>query len=142
MGILSDLVIANEEDVNAILSAPVPSQSFDGLDIKGIDTVKLAMLHGILTDRTLEDLLPEYDPIAEASENGPWVFRLPKDLVEKLAQMSEQDRNLVSNKWAEIEEFALDGWELANVQNTLEAICNTAVSAESTGRGLYLWISL
>jgi hypothetical protein len=67
---------------------------------------------------------------------------LPKDLVKKLAQMSEQDRNLVSNKWAEIEEFALDGWELANIQNTLEAICNTAVRAESTGRGLYLWISL
>jgi hypothetical protein len=142
MSALCDLVVATDDDVRAILSAPVPSQVFDGIDIKGIGPVKLVMLHTMLSGRTFEKLLSEYDPVAQTSEEGPWVLRLPNDLVQPLAQMSKEDRVLTDSHWAETEEFVLDSWDPAEVQRTLSAIYETEGLAKSSGHGLYLWMSL
>src|SRR3954470_7804655 len=126
MGVLSDLVVAPVGDAERVAHAEVPSQAFGGIDINGIDTVKFGTLHSIVTGRSLEALLPEYQPIVTVSEEGPWVFRLPPDLVSRLAELDDAARARVTKQWAGTEEFALDGWAENDVAGALGPISTLA----------------
>ena len=91
MGVLSDLVLASESDVERIGESRVPSQDFPGIDVKGIDTIKLGTLHSFLTGKDFDSLLPEYDPVLSVSEEGPWVFRVPGELAAALANLPDAE---------------------------------------------------
>lgn len=142
MGVLSDLVVAPAEDAERVAHASVPSREFGGIDIKGVDTVKFGTLHSLVTGRTFDEVLPLYDPVAEVSEDGPWVFRIPEELVLRLAALSDEERRTVAVKWAATEEFALSGWEEAAVSDGLVAICELARRATDAGHALFLWMCL
>ncbi len=142
VGVLSDLVVAPAGSAEAILRAMVPSQQFDGIDVKGIDSVKLGTLHSILSGRTFEELLPEYAEVASGGDEGPWVFELPADLVNRLSGLSADQSSQVSAQWALTEEFALDGWVEVDVTCALEAIAQLAARAAASDQRLYLWMSL
>jgi hypothetical protein len=142
MGVLSDLVVANEADAESVARAQVPSQKFGGIDIKGIDSVKFATLHSILTGRRFEELIPSYEPAFIVSDDGPWVFRLPGELVDRLATLTDSERQSVADRWAATEEFELDGWEAPMVAETLEEICVQAANAAASQRALFLWMCL
>lgn len=142
MGVLSDLVVAPGGDAERIGRALSPAAKFDGIDIKGIDSVKFGMLHSILTGRSFEDLLPEYDPVVTVSEEGPWVFRLPADLVARLATLSDEEQRVAVRKWAATEEFALDRWPATEVASAFDRIASLARKAEAAGHSLFLWMCL
>ena len=142
MGVLSDLVVATDGDVGKLLEAVVPSQSFEGTDLKGIDTLKFATLQALLTGHPFEELLPSYRPVATASEEGPWIIKLPSNFVTHLARLTPEERRSVSAKWARTEEFLADRWGPADVDKALERICNFAKKADTSNRSLFLWMSL
>jgi hypothetical protein len=136
------LVAGTNADIERIGESQTPSRDFDGIDIKGIDTVKLGTLHSILTGEEFETLLPQYDPVYESSEEGPWVFQIPDGFTSRLASLSPAERTAVADQWAATEEFALDGWSPSDVGASLDAICALAASAGSSERSLFLWMSL
>ena len=142
MGVLSDLVVAGEADAEKVARAEVPSQTFGGIDIKGIDSVKFGTLHSLLTGQTFEELLPLYGPVFSESEEGPWVFRIPPELVTRLSSLNPTERQSIAEQWARTEEFVLDDWEAPLVGETLEAICREAAKAASSHRALFLWMCL
>lgn len=138
---LTDLVVASEEHVAALAESDWPHAGFAAIDIKGIDTVKFGTLHALLMGEAFESILPEYKPIAEASDDGPWVSRVPDRLVRHLAGLSPDERASVAQRWAATEEFALDGRTPLQVSAVFEQIC--ALSRRvGGGDGLYLWMSL
>ena len=138
MGILTDLVAATDADVERIARSQVPSQQFSGVDIKGIDTVKLGTLHSLLTGDDFEALLSQYDPVFEVSEDGPWVSRIPPALQSRLASMDATEMRRVADLWAATEEFKLDEWQPADVARVLESICTLATRADAAGQTLFL----
>ena len=142
MGVLSDLVVAPAGDAERVAHAQVPSQTFGGVDIKGIDSVKFGTLHSILTGRPFEALLPEYEPVVTVSDDGPWVFRLPPELVSGLAELGDAERAKVTKRWASTEEFALDRWAEKDVADALGAIATLARKANGSGQALFLWMCL
>ena len=142
MGVLSDLVVAPPGDAERIGRARAPAAEFGGIDIKGIDSVKFGMLHSILTGRTFRQLLPEYNPVFALSDEGPWVFQIPADLVTRLASLAGEDKRLVVSKWAATKEFALDRWPASEVARAFDGIASLARQAEEAGHSLFLWISL
>jgi hypothetical protein len=142
MGVLTDLVMADEQEANRIAESHYPLGEYPGIDIKGIDSVKLNVLHGILTSKTFEELLPQYDPIAEASEEGPWVFLLPHELVELLSLLDDVEVKEVAMKWGGTEEFQLAGWDQPAVIEVLKAIADLARRSVSEKKHLFAWMSL
>jgi hypothetical protein len=142
MGILSDLVVAPAADAERIGRAQVPAKEFGGIDIKGIDSVKFGMLHSILTGRSFEELLPEYQPVVTVSDEGPWVFQIPSDLVARLAALAGEDKRAAVSKWAATEEFALDRWPASEVAQAFEGIASLARQAVGADHSLFLWMSL
>lgn len=141
MGVLSDLVVAPDHAAAKVLHASNPASEFGGIDIKGVDSTKFGTLHAIMSGRSLEDVLPLYDPISE-DEEGPWLFRIPRDLVAQLATLSGREQERVADAWAQTEEFSLDGWERTDVASTLEEICELARKAVDSRETLFLWMCL
>jgi hypothetical protein len=142
MGILCDLVVGTTADIEKIGESQVPSREFDGIDIKGIDSVKFGTLHSILTGEEFESLLPQYEPVYVASDEGPWVFQIPDSLTSRLASLTSTGRAQLAEQWGGTEEFGLDGWTPSDVAPVLDAICTLAASAETSERSLFLWMSL
>lgn len=142
MGVLSDLVVANEGDAEAIANSSVPSKEFNGIDVKGIDSIKLNTLHSILTGRSYEELIPSYEPVLMLSDDGPWVFALPHELTASLAALNSQELQAAAKKWAQTEEFVLDRWQVCDVVDVLGPICGEASKAVSSKQTLFLWMSL
>lgn len=142
MGVLTDLVIANEDDAMQIANSQHPLGEFTGIDMKGVDSVKLTMLHSILSGQSWKDLLSQYDPVAEASEDGPWVFLLPTELVHSLAGLDEPGIMNIADQWAKTEEFRLDNWSLEDVTAALRDIANLARQASDQGKRVLAWMSL
>lgn len=52
----------------------------------------------------------------EDSDDGPWVYVIPDQLVDKLAGLDAERRTEVANAWASEQEFRRDGWEGTTVK--------------------------
>ena len=142
MGVLSDLVVAPVGDAERVAHAQVPSQVFDGIDIKGIDSVRFGTLHSLLTGQAFEDLLPLYDPVVTVSDEGPWVFQIPREIVALLAGLDDTRKSEVARQWAKTEEFALDRWTEREVASVLDSISTLAKKVIEPDQALFLWMSL
>ena len=113
MGVLTDVVIADEGEAEAVATERVPAKRWRGIDAKGIDQVKLATLWARLAQRGLDvesivKLTTDFAALFEVSEEGPWVFRIPRPLVELLADLDDQGAVTTAVEWASTEEFMLD----------------------------------
>jgi hypothetical protein len=139
---LSFLLVGDALSANIIVTLADPLTTLNGIDLKGIDTVKWVLLHTLLTQQTFDDLLLLHEPQYAASEDGAWVTVLPNELVNALADLSNEQRDLLGKRWASLEEFTRSGWTLAEVATTLHDICELAKTARSGGEALLLWQSL
>ena len=140
MGVLCDLVVGDVGDAERIGRSRAPAAEFGGLDIKGIDVVKLCQLHALLSSRALKELLADYDPVVVVSDEGPWVFRVPEDLVERVARLGEEERQSVAARWAETAELVMDRWKSEDVARVLDGIAGLAREAEQAGKTLFFWM--
>jgi hypothetical protein len=143
MGVLTDFVVMARTDAQRVCDSHCPSQDFAGLDAKGIDTVKLGTLHAVLIGG-------EFDPsfmsgsLCSGGEDGPWVFEVPSDLVERLARLNAKELRAVAAKWAATEEFSpkYDNWPVEAVRQVLyemAALCRRAVSEK---KAVLMWMCL
>jgi len=142
VGLVSEFVVAAESDAEKIAGSENPAAEFDGVEMKGIDVVKLGVLQSALSGRPLVQLFPEYKTLAEGSDDGPWVTRIPDELVSALASMTDEERRRASDKWSKAEEFTMEQWESADVATALDSICEIARKAVSARKALLLWNSL
>src|SRR5690242_6358615 len=87
-GLATALVMADEREARAVAEDPAPCRRWPGVDAKGLDQVKLALLWALLDEQPFRDeSVLEFAPLAEVSEDGPWVFRVPPPLVAALAAL-------------------------------------------------------
>jgi hypothetical protein len=135
-------VVGDVGDAKKIGASRIPSGDFNGIDIKGIDTVKFTTLHALATGRSYDELMPGYEPVHSVSRDGPWVVVIPVELVSHLATLDLAAIRELGLRWADTDEFFVDQWTPADVVATLDEICEQAVKASSTHRSLFLWMCL
>lgn len=146
MGVLTDFVVANRDEAKLVGETDVPSAVFDGIDAKGIDQVKMATLHSILTQT-------EYDPdllatdesfLYTGSEDGPWVQALPDTMIARLADLSVFETKRVAQEWFATEEFQpkYSGWSVDDVAAFLTEMTRLARVAVSENKTVFMWTCL
>jgi len=142
-GVLTDVVIADEGEAPAVAADAAPSRRWPGVVATGLDQVKLARLWALLAGQEFRDeLVFEFAPLHEVSEDGPWVFRVPAALRELLASADEARAAAIADAWAATEELELDGWEPDAVGSLLGALRSLARTARLSGKPLLMWVSL
>ena len=144
MGVLSDLIIADRSEAASINAAQgAHLDQWICLESKGIDSIKLSTLWGILSNT-------EFDPsfmgggaiLDQASDDGPWVMLAPPELVAAVADLDDARVRKVANAWAKTEEFTLDRWPAELVHEYLAAFRQFARQARQESKDVLLWVSL
>ena len=76
----------------------------------------------------------EIHQIAEFSEDGPWVFRVPHRLVLALSEMDDVELGRISVQWSAVEEFAHSGYNLATVSELISSLRELSNRAMAEGK--------
>lgn len=143
MGILVDVVIAEEAEAGALAQHEAPLQRWRGTEVKGLDPVKVGTLLGIVCEEPVDDdLADEFAPLAEGSEDGPWVFAIPERLVDALAELPAAAVTGVARVWAGTDELRADRWSKGSAEQVVAKLSALAADARREGKQLLAWMSV
>ena len=145
MGVLTDFVVAAPEDARRIGESTCPSREFNGLDAKGIDTVKLGTLYAILTGTPVSPAFMHGKFfLYSCSDEGPWVMLVPPDLVHRLAALRSDEIAEAATAWAATEEFLpkYGKWPPGAVGDVLQRLAGLCRQATTEGKSLLMWMCL
>ena len=142
LGVLADFVVADHRDARRVCESSCPSRDFMGLDAKGIDTVKLGKLHVVLRGGEFDPSI--HEPLCAGGDEGPWVFEVPPDLVQRLAGLTPHQLTESGKKWAATEEFSprYDNWPAQRVQQVLGDLAALCKRAADEGKVVLMWMCL
>lgn len=139
MGILTNIVAAEEDEVDAVGESLRPVDEWSGIERRGIDTAKIVVLHCLLTGDEFEQAVGAYEPVY-VSEEGALVLRLADEAMERLATLDEDALSLVGEELAATEEYEMEQWDAEDVQALVMELGDLARLAESQGQALYVWM--
>ena len=147
MGILTDLVIADVADAEAVLDAPTHTPKWKAIEAKGVETIKLSTLAFILEGKPLDiepvvEFSKGFTQLASAGDEGPWVFLVPATLTVNLAKVSDANMPKVVDAWHLTEELQLDRWSKSDVSVLLKEMRGLAADSVKAGKPILLWMSL
>ena len=140
MSTAADLILAASGDASAILASDYPLGTFKGVNVDGLDPLKLAALHSLLVRKTFEDALRAYPPLGQASPEGPWLVRLPDELIAALNHIAPPDQASVAEQWASSEQAKEGRWSQQGADGFLGRLVPFAATAAFEGKALFLWI--
>ncbi|NJD33863.1 MAG: hypothetical protein FIA96_03335 [Betaproteobacteria bacterium] len=139
MGILTNIIAAEEDEYAAIGESLRPVDEWSGIERRGIDTAKIATLHCLLTGDEFESAVGTYEPVYVADE-GAVVLRMADELMERLATLDEEALELVAEELAATEEYEMEQWETADVQTLVFELADLARLADSQGQAMFVWM--
>ncbi len=154
MGVLSDVFVADPEEVVLAEGGPTVRDRLQAVDVKGLEQVKLGALGQLLLEGKLDtedpgSYGPTYDALVdEMSEpshefsDEEWVYPIPERLAVALAELPDERIPLLVEAWGATEEFALDDFDGDDVRDYVVELRKIARLARDAGKRLYLWMSL
>ena len=143
MGVLTDLVVADESEAEELAASISPLERWPGIDAKGIDPVKLGKLLSILAGESYSHSIPgEFSEIAAFSDDGPWVLRVPPRLVLSLSEIGDADVRRISTQWFAGEEFAHSGYDLAITEEVVTSLRELSKKATAERKEMLMWMCL
>ena len=133
------LVAAEDDEYEAVAKSTQPLNDWSGIELPGFDTVRMAVLHALLTGDSLQMALDRYEPVY-VSADETIVLHLADELFEALAGLDEDSMDSVASELVATEEFETAAWHEEDVVDLLGAISALAQLAESQGQVLFLVI--
>ncbi len=140
MSTAADLILAAPTEASAILASDYPLGTFKGSNVDGLDPLKLAALHSLFTQKPFEVVVTEYQPSGQASPQGPWLVKIPVELVTALSNISPPDQAALASKWASTGQLKDQGWSEQDADGFLGRLIPYAQTAAFEGKALFLWI--
>src|ERR1035437_6545112 len=109
MEIVTIVVAAEEDELSSIGESNAPLDEWSGIEATGLDTLKVATLHCLLTGDSMQMALDLYEP-AYVSAGETVVLRLADEVLEKLATLDGDAMEDVASELALTEEFERALW--------------------------------
>lgn len=139
MGILTNIVAAEEDEIEAIGESLQPVDEWSGIQLRDVDTAMIATLHSLLTGDLLDDAIAHYEPVYSSAE-GAVVLRLADEVTERLAQLEDEALEAVAAELAATEEFESRGWEDEAIAGMLAELADLARLADAQEQLLLVWM--
>ncbi|WP_301103467.1 hypothetical protein [Propionivibrio sp.] len=141
MEIVTNIVAADDDEFTAVGESTCPLDEWSGIETPGLDTVKIATLHCLLTGDSLQMALDIYEPVYVAASETV-ILRIADELLEKLVALDDDALDNVASELAATEEFESGQWHVEDVLAQLTELAELAQLAESQGQVLFVWIYL
>ena len=139
MSVFTNIVAAEEDEVEAVGESLHPVDDWSGIERRGIDSAKIATLHCLLTGDEFEQAVYLYEPVYVSIE-GVMVLRVSDEVVEKLSELDEDALENVAFELAATEEFEQDQLDADEVQDMVMELAELAQLAASQGKALFVWM--
>lgn len=139
MGILTNIVAAEEDEFVAIGESLRPLEEWSGIERRGIDTAKIATLHCLITGEEFDMAISAYEPVHVGGE-GAVVLRLADEVTERLATLDEEALELVAGELAATEDFEMEQWDPEEVLALVLDLADLARLADAQGQVLFVWM--
>ena len=140
MAILTHIIAADDDEIEAIGESLNPAIEWSGIEMRDIDTAKIATLHSLLTGDLFDDALSHYEPVYVSAVEGALVLRLADEVMARLAELDEEQFGEVASELAATEEFESEDWEEEDIAGMLADLCELARLADSQGQALFVWM--
>jgi len=140
MSILTNIVAAHSHDIEAIGESLHPVEDWTGIEMRDFDTAKITTLHCLLTGELFDEAINRYEPIYASAHEAALVLRLADEAQKKLAQLEEEQFELVVSELAATEEFEDAAWSEDEISAMLAELSDLACQAESQGQKLFIWM--
>ncbi len=140
MRMLVNVVVADPGDAGAIIESSKPVEEWSGFETRGFGQAKFAMLHALLTGELFDEALSDCGPVHAASEEGPWLMKLPDETVLQLALLEEDALDRIGEELAATEEFEQEGWPADAVMHIVAELADLAGVARAQGRSMFVWM--
>lgn len=140
MGILTNIVAAEEDEIEAIGESLHPLDEWSGIEMRDVDIAKIATLHCLLTGDLFDDAIIFYEPVYISAAEGALVLQLAEEAKERLSELDEDALEAVAAELAATEEFEYADWEDEAIAAMLTALAELARLAEAQGQALFVWM--
>ena len=145
MEIAINIVAAEEDQFRDVGESSSPLDEWSGIEAGGLDTVRVAVIHSVVTGDSLHDALDLYEPVYVAEgDNGNEVvvLQLAGNFLERLAELDEDALESVADELVASEEFEKGRYDPEDILEMLSALSDLAQLAESQGQVLFIWMNL
>ncbi len=139
MSVLTQIVAAEDDESDAIGESLRPLDEWSGVERRGIDTAKIAVMHCLLTGDDFDLAASFYEPVYVGGE-GVVVLRLADEAMAKLESLDEEALARFAAELVATEDFELEGWPEEEVMEMLIELADLAQLAESQGQALFVWL--
>lgn len=140
MAIVTNIIAAEYEEIEAIGESLSPVDEWSGIELRDVDTAKIATLHCLMTGDLFDDAVVRYEPVYVSTSEGALVLRLADEVLERLAELDEEALEQVATELAATEEFEDAGWEEEQTAALLAGLADLARLADSQGQALFVWM--
>lgn len=140
MGILTNIIAAEADEVEAIGESQQPIDEWSGIELRDIDTARIATLHSLVTGDPFDAAVAYYEPVYVSADEGVLVLRLADEVKERLAELEEDALDAVAIELIATEEFEYTGWDTEEITAMLASLADLARLAESQGQVLFVWM--
>ena len=138
MGSLADLIVATSGDAEAIVASDYPLGDYQGVNVDGLDPLQIAALHAVLLSRDITDVISNYEPIAAGSDSGPWLVKIPDEMIEALGKIAPDNQASVGNQWAASDPLREAGWSEQDAVGFLARLVHFAQVVSFEDKELFL----
>lgn len=140
MGILTSIIAAEEDELEAIGESLQPVDEWSGITLRDITIPKVATLHCVLTGDLFDDAFVMYEPIYVSAAEGALVLRIADSAMERLAEIDEDALEAIASELNATEEFEDAGLDEEDVLDMLTSMADLARLAESQGQVMFVWM--
>ncbi len=140
MAILTNIVAAEDDEIEAIGESPHPVDDWSGIEMRDVDTAKIATLHSLLTGDPFDEAAAHYEPVYVSAMEGAVVLRFADEATARLAELDEEPLAAVAAELAATEEFESEGWEDEAIAAMLLELADLARLADAQGQALFVWM--
>ena len=140
MAILTNIIAAEEHEIEAIGESLHPVEEWNGFEMRDVDTTKITTLHCLLTGELFDDAIIQYEPIYVSPVEGAIVLRFADEVLERLVELDEEQLAQVASELSATEDFETENWAEEEVAVMLSELCELAHRADSEGQGLFVWM--
>jgi hypothetical protein len=139
MGVITDVFAATDEEIQDFDPEAYVGDLFPTLQSNGgAGVIELAALESLLTGRDENEILGNYELAVEASEEGPWITRVPMPLQDALIELDEVGLDEIAQRWSKTDQFKHYDWSDEDVAYVLRGLWSLARQARDDGRVLFV----
>ena len=143
MEFVTCVVAADEDELADVAQSAAPLDGWSGIETPGLDTVKLATLHALLTGDPLQAALDLYEPaLVTGGDEETLVLRVAGEMLEELALLDEESLETVAGELAATEIYEEEEADPDDLLSLLTPLAELAQLAESQGQMLFVRIEL